>query len=509
MYDAAIVGGGLSGVATAMLLQSKGLRTIVVESHSRLGGCAGFYSRTGFSFDVGATTLVDFHPEGLGGQFLRDVGAGQLEIELLPGYQAWLPDRTVNVAKDQKEWSRERALKCGSSPRHLAFWKLLDEIAECFWNASRRGAKLPMRGVSDMLESWRALGLSRTPMAKYIGWSLGDALRHFELDDEAPLKGLLSMMVEDTVHAKLTSAPLINAAMGISIRGAGLARPKGGMRGFWRCLTKRYVELGGVLKLRTHATRIDGSLGRYKISARNGVVHARQVVCALPLEAASRIAQECLGSGAQRFIERDAAAMGGGLVLCLGVRDTQISDVYGHRHHQLLQSYEAPLGEGNNMFISVSAADDRLSAPDGWRAVMISTHCELDRWNGLTEEAYRAQKVASVKQLLKYAHRVYPQLGEDPLVCELGTPRTYAHFANRPRGAVGGARLNMTNSNRHAVPYDLGREGFWLAGDSTWPGLGTVACVIGAKHVVAGVIALSKRVSCGRAQRTVLLPRGA
>jgi hypothetical protein len=33
------------------------------------------------------------------------------------------------------------------------------------------------------------------------------------------------------------------------------------------------------------------------------------------------------------------------------------------------------------------------------------------------------------------------------------------------------------------VPHDIGVPGFWLVGDSTWPGLGTVACVLGSRIV--------------------------
>jgi hypothetical protein len=35
--------------------------------------------------------------------------------------------------------------------------------------------------------------------------------------------------------------------------------------------------------------------------------------------------------------------------------------------------------------------------------------------------------------------------------------------------------------------------GFWLAGDTTWPGLGTVACVLGSRIVAEGVLARRKR----------------
>ena len=63
-YDVAVVGAGMAGMATAARCQARGLRTAVLESHAMVGGCAGYYRRRGFSFDVGATTLVDFEPGG-------------------------------------------------------------------------------------------------------------------------------------------------------------------------------------------------------------------------------------------------------------------------------------------------------------------------------------------------------------------------------------------------------------------------------------------------------------
>jgi hypothetical protein len=35
----------------------------------------------------------------------------------------------------------------------------------------------------------------------------------------------------------------------------------------------------------------------------------------------------------------------------------------------------------------------------------------------------------------------------------------------------------------------VGVPGYWLVGDSTWPGLGTVACCLGSRLVAEGVLA--------------------
>ena len=73
MYDVAIVGAGIAGMATAARLQARKFSTIVLEAHGQPGGCAGYFRRKGFSFDVGATTLVDFEAGGVGGELLESI----------------------------------------------------------------------------------------------------------------------------------------------------------------------------------------------------------------------------------------------------------------------------------------------------------------------------------------------------------------------------------------------------------------------------------------------------
>ncbi len=159
MYDAAIIGGGIAGMATAARLQARGLATVVLEAHGQPGGCAGFFRRRGFSFDVGATTLVDFGPGGVGGELLKSIGMAPVEGEALPGYRAWLPDRTMTLHRDPSAWARERLRSLGDTPAHRSFWRLLDRLADVFWRASRRGVKLPIRGAADAVRAARAVGL--------------------------------------------------------------------------------------------------------------------------------------------------------------------------------------------------------------------------------------------------------------------------------------------------------------------------------------------------------------
>jgi C-3',4' desaturase CrtD len=473
-------------MATASRLQAAGLSTAVVEAHGHAGGCAGYYRRRGFSFDVGATTMVDFEPGGVGAELLASVGMDPVPGEALPGYVAWLPDRRITLFRDQAAWHDERLRVLGDTVRHREFWAHLDRLARVFWDASRAGVRLPMRRPSDAVHNLRALGPRGLPLARHLNSTLGDALNRYGLRDDAPLTGLLGMLVEDTVHGTVDRAPLVNAALGITIRGAGLTRAQGGMRGFWRRFVAHYRRLGGELHVGCRAERVTGREGAFEVRTHRGIVRAAQVVSALPARTSAEVCPGLAGP-LRPYLDRDEPDLGGAIVVFLGVPEDEVAG-QEFTHHQLMQDYGRPLGDGNNMFVSVSAPGDLDSAPAGHRTVMISTHTELAAWEGLSAAEHEIRKKEMEEHLVGLARRAYPRLGTHPVVCEVGTPRSYERFAFRPRGAVGGVRQTPGNANQNAIPHSLGVPGLWLVGDSTWPGLGTVACALGSRIVAEDVL---------------------
>jgi phytoene dehydrogenase-like protein len=259
------------------------------------------------------------------------------------------------------------------------------------------------------------------------------------------------------------------------------------MRGFWRSFVDHYKRLGGTLRVGCQVHQVEGQFRQFKILTQRGVVQAHQVVSAVPASLTARIAATVVGNRLDAYLKRDAGSLGGALVAFLGVPEEEVAG-QEFTHHQLLHDYETRLGNGNNMFVSVSSLGDKESAPDGHRAVMISTHCDLDDWKALTSDRYAQRKAETGDRLVCLARRVYPTLGRRALVYEVATPQTYRRFTHRPDGAVGGVRQTLKNSNQHAIPHDLGIPGFLLVGDTTWPGLGTVACVLGSRIVANRVM---------------------
>lgn len=475
-YDIAIFGGGISGFSSALRLQSKGFKTIIFESHGQVGGCAGHFSKKGFSFDVGATTLVDFIEGGVGGNFFKDINLEIPKGEYIE-YIAWLPDREVILYRDYEKWNKERLTKLGSTSNHIKFWNLMDKVTKVFWNASRENIKLPIHNPRDLYNVIKTIGIRNLYLVKYLNSTMLDVLKKFHLENDKPLVGLISMLIEDTVHSSIDKAPFINSALGTTIRGAGLMRADGGMKSFWNYLSNHFLKIGGTLKKGHKVIDFKQDGNNWCVTTTKGVIKSKKIISSLPIELTYTISPSSIKDKLQPFITKNEKNQGSAIVVFLGVPEAEISN-QTYRHHQILLDYETKLGNGNNMFISISAKDDSVSAPIGFRSVMISTHCELSEWQNLSESEYQNKKQNIGQKLIETARKIYPKLGENAVVYEVGTPLTYQKFTQRTNGSVGGFKQTLKNANFNAVPQDIGIQNFWLTGDNTWPGLGTVAGLI-------------------------------
>lgn len=486
-FDVAVIGGGVAGMSTAARLQADGAATVVLEQHDQIGGCAGYYRRGGFSFDVGATTLVDFCSGGVGGQLMEKIEFDPPSIDIQDAYNLWLPDRTVTLYHDQIKWRTERRETFGDDESHRRFYRFLDRLSEMLWELTRADVKLPIQGLGDLLRNASAVSLANVKLARYLRWTMKDALTHFGVYDDVPLRTAIAMLVEDTVHSTLNKAPLLNAILGMTIRKAGLGRAEGGMYGFWSAFEDHYADMGGTVKTDHTVTDVTGTNGAFHLETDRGRYRAEQVVSAVPINLSKRIAPTIIGDKLDGHIEMLRDHEGGAAVVFLGVPEEEVAD-REITHHQILRNYAEPLGSGNNMFVSVSAPGETVSAPEGYRSVILSTHCDLEPWQGLEDATYERRKRELGERLIAGARTVYPDLATNPAVYEIGTPITYEGFTSRPRGAIGGYRQTLANTNQNAVPQDIGVKGFYLAGDTTWPGLGTVACLkgseIAAEHVL-------------------------
>src|SRR3954451_3590707 len=181
-YDLVVIGGGMGGLATAALAQRLGLRTALLEAHTKLGGCAGYFGRGPYTFDAGATALMGLGAGEPIGDFLRVIGHDQPAVRT-SSYRVHLPDRTLDVVADAAEF--ENAVAAAFPGRGWArrlFWRLQAAVGETLFEASARVPRLPLRSTGDLVHDLKILGPSGVLAGLTSAATVRDVLRLLGLE---------------------------------------------------------------------------------------------------------------------------------------------------------------------------------------------------------------------------------------------------------------------------------------------------------------------------------------
>ena len=489
IYDVVIIGAGIAGLTTAALLQHDGARVLLLEAHDKPGGCAGYFSIEdttlgAFTFAAGATVALGFEPGGLHRRVF-DYLKVPCEAELLPGLRILLPSREIIFWHDAALWKTERQRLPGNRMAQEVFWRLQETLADAGWLALKRLPSLPLQTSRD----WkRNLGLAHPrllPLLPFLHSRLADALRFLRLENDKEFVALLNLLLIITTQQETDQAPLTNACSGIDLFRHGGYHLPGGIGSIAGLLQQSFERDAGTLKFQERALHIQKQHGAFEIKTDKATYKARKVIANVPLPQVQNFMK--LPPRAQRNCEEMLSrcpAPWGAVTLYAAVREDVLPrDKEGRiwQHSQALLDYKAKPGEGRDVFVSLSAPNDQLQAPIGWRALTASTHTHLRDWENLSQKQYREQKKEWREKLLKGVRRVIPNFDEGRKFVLCGTPSTWEHYALR-RG-VGGVPQTLNNTNFRALSSRLGVNGFYVVGDWTFPGQGTVACALNGINV--------------------------
>ena len=228
-YDVIVVGAGLSGLAAGIRLAQYDQRVVVLERHYLWGGLNSYYKKDGHRFDTGLHALTNFARRGERGRpltrVLRQLRIPWQELELQQQRESRtvFPDVSLRFSND--------------------FELLRSEVHGAF-PAEREGfdrlaAELAATGYADLSEAQPA----RQVLAGYLSDPLLiDLLLH-------PILWYGSPTPDDVQWP-------VFVVMWKSLYEEGFARPAGGMRPLLDRLRKRYLDLGGELRMRAGVAEI-------------------------------------------------------------------------------------------------------------------------------------------------------------------------------------------------------------------------------------------------------------
>jgi C-3',4' desaturase CrtD len=494
-YDLVVIGGGMGGLTTAALACRLGLRTALLEAHTKLGGCAGYFRRGPYAFDAGATALMGFAPGEPIGDLLGVLGI-DFPTEPTASYRVHLPDRRLDIVSDPSQFV-EASVDVfppehgGSSLAQRRFWRLQEAVGRALFEAAARVPRLPVRRLGDVLHDLRILGPRGLLAASTAVLTVQDVLNLLGLGREAAFRSLIAMLLQDTAQAGPETVPFANASACLHAYRSGMRRPRGGMGALVEGIGRRFAELGGDLRTAALVDRVEeaGGDGFDVVTRRRHRLRARQVAFNLPLDLAARLLDRPLAGRLGRDEQRSRAAWSA-FTGYVAIDRSAVPDE-GPLFHQVLQSYQMPLHDGNNVLVSLSPVADEGYGPASVRVATMSTHTRPADWQDLDVDDYRDQKAEYRARMLAALARALPDAPEALVHAEFASPRSFRRYTRRTAGAVGGAPVSRSNSNFLAVGPDVLGPGLWVVGDSVFPGQGTMATVLSAIRVVERITGTS------------------
>jgi len=471
-WDAIVIGAGIGGLVTASQLARRGAKVLVLEKYLIPGGSAGYFERSGYRFDVGASMIFGLGTQGTTNLLTRALAAVDQTLTTIPDpvqVHYHLPgQRQVRVHRDYEQFLAE--LSAIFPHERQGIRRFYDEC----WRVFKYLNSIELLSLEEPRYLWRVF--TQNPwaclgLAAYLPWNVGSIARKYMRDPEL-LKFIdLECYIWSVVPAQKT--PMINAGMVFSDRHyGGIHYPKGGVGQIAQKLVAGLERYGGEIRYKSRVTQIltENRKAVGVMCATGEIYRARRIISnATRWDTFGRLLAD-IPPAEQRWRRRYQPSPSF-LSLHLGVRQSAIPEGTDC-HHVMLDDWAHMETPYHTLFISIPTVLDPDLAPPGHHILHVFTPCWLADWEGLPPKVYEQRKEAVAGQVIERLLTLFPRLDQDLDYMEIGTPRTHRRFLGRMDGTYGPMPryplpgLIPMPLNRTSVP------GLYCVGDSTFPGQG-------------------------------------
>lgn len=230
-YDAIIIGCGANGIAAAIRLQQKGLKTAIFEQAAKPGGATKTDELTlpGFKHDFGSSIM----PLGLSSPFFKDLPLQQYGLEWIFPEIAYAHPFEDGTAYGCYKDIYRTAAQLGED--ESSYLKLIEPLLNN-WDKLNKDLLGPL-GIPDHPLEYLKFGLKALPSAKTI------------VDKYFKNEKTRMFFYGSAAHSTLPLNAIATASFGLvlttSAHKYNWPFPKGGAGNFFNALVKYYESLGG------------------------------------------------------------------------------------------------------------------------------------------------------------------------------------------------------------------------------------------------------------------------
>ncbi len=415
IYDAAIVGAGMSGLAAGIRLAQYDRNVCILEKHSIFGGLNSFYRRNGRNYDVGLHAMTNYVPKGsrVGplARIIRHLKISWDELGLVEqnGSSIAFPGVELNFTND--------------------FERFETEIAEKF-PTQIDGFRRMVAGLADYNQL--GLGVSGGSAREYVSGFISDP----RLVDMifCPLLYYGGAREQDMEFGQF-------CVMFRSIFLEGFARPFDGVRHILFKLVKRFKSLGGEI-------RLNAGVKRFVHNERDEVDHielenSEEIRAKSYLSSAGWPETMNLCGMGEKVSDKEIGKLG--FVETISVLDKSPKKM-GH-DKTIVFFNDSERFSYRNPDSLVDLRSGVICAPSNFaynkpfeeNMIRITALANYDLWRKLSPEEYRRQKLLQYEKTLESAARFVPEFRSSVIDVDMFTPLTIRRFTGRERGAIYGA----------------------------------------------------------------------
>jgi phytoene dehydrogenase-like protein len=439
IYDAVIIGAGISGLVCGSYLAKAGLKVLIAEQHHKPGGYCTSFQRQGYLFDAAAHSFGGYRQDGIVRKVFEDLNISNKIIikRFDPSDIIMTPDYMVSL--------------------HSDFQKTIMSLQNIF------------QDESDNLEAFFSFLLKPdlSSFAKMRSWSFKNLLDHYFKN--AKLKSILAFPVygNGALPPSQMSA-FIGAKIFTEFLIDGGYYPKGGMQVISDALAKSFQEYGGTVwlsapvnKIKVKDHQVTGIvLGKTTIASRYIISNcdARQTFLKL-------IGRQYLTREFQNKLNdmRPSLSM---FVLYLGMSKDFIhnagSNIWYLPRYNLESMYEAATCRSSK---NISEFMMRIS-PDR-RSILAFIHAPY------RNKTFWLNNKENIREsLILHLSHVIPDISKHIILKETATPNTMYRYTLNYRGAAYGwqSSAGQLADIDFRIPSFL--NGLYLTGHWTTEGLG-------------------------------------
>ncbi len=424
VYDAVIIGGGLSGLAAGVRLAHFGRNVCLLEKQPRLGGLNSYYTLKGRQIDVGLHAITNYVPRHIKTtplpKILRQLRIPYNDLELFPQTISCIRflDKEINFTND--------------------FNFLLQEIADKFPKQIDQFVKL-----SKSLSGYEGY----SPSKEFIS---SRKILHSFLSD--PL--LIEMILCPTMfYGSSWENDVDFPQFSILFRSLfceGLACPRGGMRKVISLLKEKYLHCGGELKTNCQVQKLITSDNQVtQILLNNGeIIKAQKYISSIGLPETKTLCSDL--PLPKKLLDQKEEARPGNLsfIELILILDTPPVN-YGLKHtitfyndteHFLYQRPQELVDLKSGVICCPS--NYQIDNPSTKEGMVRLTHlANYHLWKKLTREEYQQQKEFCLKRSQEKTLKRYSNLEKAIKAQDIFTPLTIEKFTGRINGAIYGSPL--------------------------------------------------------------------